>query len=136
MKKEQHISIPKTMFLMLLIGFSVFGFCQSQPDSTKKPLPITHVFWARGKQHPKELKLGHYVVVAQATSEEDSKKLIREFKKLSHPEPDYGYLTNSGLWYICFKAKQTDDIPDVQKLCNLYREHKLFKAAYCLTVHE
>jgi hypothetical protein len=123
----------KCSFLILLstIGICSFGQQQTPADNNK---PVTHFFWKRGS-HPQELALGNYIVVAQTTSEADAQKLIKELIKLDHPEPKYGYLTNTGLWYLVFDCK-TDDFPEMHRIRDKYQQHKMFKAANCLTVHE
>ena len=102
----------------------------SQPEPASS---YTIEFWRKGNA-PRELSVGNYVVVAQTTSEVDARKLAKEFKKLKHPEPIYGYQTNKGFWLVCLKVEC--DIPELKTSLDRFRTYSLYKAAWLLAVHE
>lgn len=129
MKKSLRISI--WVFWLASSIAAIGQTLETEEISTENS--SRHQFVMRG-DGLHELKSGDYVIVGMCLRESDAKRMMEELKRLEHPVPSYGYLSNTQLWYLFFGGK--DDIETAHQERDKYRKMKMFKNAWLLTVHQ
>jgi hypothetical protein len=98
------------------------------------PPPVErHEFVKRGN-HAKEMDLADYVIVGAFRAEANAKNFDQQLIKIGFPEAEYGFLTARNLWYVYIAS--SENINDARAKRDKYRETKMFKDAWLLTVHE
>jgi hypothetical protein len=90
-----------------------------------------HEFVKRGS-HQEELALGEYVIAGVFKSDANAKHFSEGLVKMGFTA-DYGHLTERNLWYVYIV--QSNDINVARTERDKYRQMKIFKDAWLLTVH-
>jgi hypothetical protein len=115
------------IFLLVTVTLSA----QTERDSIRQS--NRHDFIVVGN-HQQELKTGDYIVVATTLTEEDAKRMIKEYKKLKVPEPLYAYVSNKSLWFIYFAGGNGIEVARQKR--DEIRKNKVYKDAWLLTIHD
>lgn len=93
-----------------------------------------HEFVKRGN-HKQELALGDYVVVGVFKSEENAQKVAEVYKNETMTKALFGYCSTKSLWFVTVGT--SSNIEEARASRDKYRlQHKAFKDAWLLTVHE
>ena len=120
----------KNIFITSLLFLSIISTnCFAQAESQ---IAERHEFARRGT-HEKELSIGDYVIAATFKTEVNAKQYTEELHKAGFSEATYGYLSVKQQWLIYLTA--SDDVEKAKKERDKYREQKMFKDAWILTVH-
>jgi hypothetical protein len=80
------------------------------------------------------LALGDYVVVGVFKSEDNARRVANGYKENGFPEASFGYCTAKSAWFVAMST--SNKIEEAKSSRDKYREQKIFKDAWLLTVHE
>jgi flagellar biosynthesis GTPase FlhF len=148
---KRHDGGPRLKSEVLSMGFPVYDTAHHQEqerlgklsehasdpdevhglDPTSHPNAERHEFVKRGV-HPDELPVGDYVISGVFKSDANARHFAEGLKKMGF-SADYGHLTERNLWYVYIA--QTSDINEARMERDKYRQMKIFKDAWLLTVH-
>lgn len=101
--------------------------------NTEPAPPERHETVARGT-HPKELASSNYIIVGAFRTEANARNYDNQLVRIGYPEAQYGFVTSRNIWYVWIA--QASDIEEARTVRNKYRESKMFKDAWLLTVTE
>jgi type IX secretion system PorP/SprF family membrane protein len=101
--------------------------------NTEPVPPERHETVTRG-DHPKELPTSHYIIVGAFRTEQNAKNYDNQLVRIGFPEAQYGFVTSRNIWYVWIA--QSKDINEARSIREKYRESKMFKDAWLLTVQE
>jgi type IX secretion system PorP/SprF family membrane protein len=100
---------------------------------TPPPAVERHEHVKKG-DHSKELDLSNYVIVGAFRAEENARNFDNQLVNIGFPEAHYGFVTVRNIWYVYIAS--ADDIEEARAKRDKYRQSKMFKDAWLLTVHE
>jgi hypothetical protein len=80
------------------------------------------------------MKEGDYVIAGAFKVEANAKKYSEGLVKLGFKETSYGFLTQKATWYVYIA--QTNDIDAARSFRDKFREMKIFREAWLLTVQK
>jgi type IX secretion system PorP/SprF family membrane protein len=101
--------------------------------NTEPAPPERHETVQRG-DHPKELPSSHYIIVGAFRTEVNAKNYDNQLVRIGFPEAQYGFVTSRNIWYVWIG--KADGLEEAREVRNKYRENKMFKDAWLLTVQE
>jgi hypothetical protein len=115
--------------ILMMVSLQVLA----QETKQNQSVPLRHEFVARGNS-AKELKTGTYIIVGVFKTEENAKRVSTSYKEMEVKGTNFGYVSVKNLWYT-YLSKHADMESAKESLAS-YRENKLYKGSWLLTVHE
>lgn len=82
--------------------------------------------------HPKEIKLGEFVVVGTFRTEANAKKWVDGLQELGFLDVEYGYSSGDSSWFVHFPG--ANNLDEAKASNEKYRKTKIFRDAWVLTV--